>query len=440
MKNLENQYKQILQQYIVYGNINPDVLEQLQNEMNKNQVLKKHPYKITPPSKEGGRYMTYLFDSKNHQRQKVTAYTEQGLFKKLYEFYFPTQKETLETLYPQWVEKRKNMKLSDRTIHRNQNDWNKYYRGSKIVTRAIDRITTEDIESFFYECIREYRLTKKALNNMQLIFRDLMKLAKKKCLIITNPYDDIELNLNGCEPQNNPKDTSRVYLPEEKEKLFEQLLKRIQQHPEETDAFAVFLLFKLGLRIGEVAALRWCDIDWTSQEIHIHRMEGLQEDGTGKLPPVILEYTKNKSPYGNRYLPLSDYELSFLQRVKSINEECGYSDNDFIFYDKDGRTKIREIDNCIRTQCLCADIPVKSAHDIRRTVASEMYNQGLSLEIIRQYLGHSNIQATRGYILNNRSKQETSELIVNALSGMNKMDVLMGTQNLINEKTSEPLI
>ena len=88
MKNLENQYKQILQQYIVYGNINPDVLEQLQNEMNKNQVLKKHPYKITPPSKEGGRYMTYLFDSKNHQRQKVTAYTEQGLFKKLYEFYY----------------------------------------------------------------------------------------------------------------------------------------------------------------------------------------------------------------------------------------------------------------------------------------------------------------------------------------------------------------
>lgn len=169
-------------------------------------------------------------------------------------------------------------------------------------------------------------------------------------------------------------------------------------------------------------------------------MEGLQDDGTGKLCPVILEYTKKKSPYGNRYLPLSDYELSLLQRVKSINEECGYSDNDFIFCDKDGRTKIREIDNCIRTQCLCADIPVKSAHDIWRTVASEMYNQGLSLEIIRQYLGHSNIQTTRGYILNNRSKQETSELIVNALSGMNKIDVLMGTQNSNNEKSPEDLI
>ena len=72
-----------------------------------------------------------------------------------------------------------------------------------------------------------------------------MKLAKKKGLIVVNPFDDIELNLNGCEPENNPKDIS--HLPEEKEKLFEYLMKRIQEHPEETDAFAVFLLFKLGL-------------------------------------------------------------------------------------------------------------------------------------------------------------------------------------------------
>ena len=88
----------------------------------------------------------------------------------------------------------------------------------------------------------------------------------------------------------------------------------------------------------------------------------------------------------------------------------------------------------------CANIPVKSDHDVRRTVASEMYNQGLFLEIIRQYLGHSNIQTTRSYILNNRSKEENNELIVNALSSMNGMQVLMGTQSVIDKKTSEPLI
>ena len=52
-------------------------------------------------------------------------------------------------------------------------------------------------------------------------------------------------------------------------------------------------------------------------------MEGLQDDGKGTLRPVILEYTKKKSPYANRFLPLSDYEIALLENVKLINEEYG---------------------------------------------------------------------------------------------------------------------
>lgn len=118
---------------------------------------------------------------------------------------------------------------------------------------------------------------------MKLIFKDLMKYAKKKGLILSNPYDDIEIKVNGCKPPNNPKDESRVYLPEEKEKLFRQLNKRLMQMPFETDAYVIFLLFKLGLRTGEAVALKWADIDWVTREIHIHRMESRVEDENGML-------------------------------------------------------------------------------------------------------------------------------------------------------------
>lgn len=72
-------------------------------------------------------------------------------------------------------------------------------------------------------------------------------------------------------PPNNPKDTSRVYLPDEIEILFE----------------------------------------------------------NGELRPVIHEYTKKKSPHGNRYLPLSDLQKADPRRVfithsgidKQIEEE-----------------------------------------------------------------------------------------------------------------------
>lgn len=78
-------------------------------------------------------------------------------------------------------------------------------------------------------------------------------------------------------------------------------------------------MLKLGLRIGEVVALKWSDIDWLTFEIHIQRMEGKSNNKNGDLRPLIHEYTKKKSPYGNRYLPLSDYEISLFQRVKDMN-------------------------------------------------------------------------------------------------------------------------
>ncbi|WP_313131579.1 tyrosine-type recombinase/integrase [Anaerocolumna sp.] len=89
------------------------------------------------------------------------------------------------------------------------------------------------------------------------------------------------------------------------------------------------------------------------------------------------------------------------QAVKCISEEAGYSDGNFIFCDKVGRTKIREVDNCIRAQCTRAGIEVKSAHDIRRTVASEMDRKKIQIEDIRWYLGHNDIVTTRTYIMNN---------------------------------------
>ena len=80
MKNSENQYHQILQYYLSCGMKTADVLEQIEYNMNKKLVLEKHSYKNTPATKEGGRYMTYIFDTEKNQRQKITSYSEKGLY------------------------------------------------------------------------------------------------------------------------------------------------------------------------------------------------------------------------------------------------------------------------------------------------------------------------------------------------------------------------
>ncbi len=148
-------------------------------------------------------------------------------------------------------------------------------------------------------------------------------------------------------------------------------------------------------------------------------METLDTGVDGKHHPVVVNHTKKRSSYVNS-IPLSDYEIEIFEKVKSINIDYGYKDDDFVFCDSDGRTKIREIDNRIHKLCTKTGIDVKSAHDIRRTVASKMHKNVIPLEMIRQSLGHSTLDTTIGYIYNNNTKEETSRLIQNTLSTLNK--------------------
>jgi len=195
------------------------------------------------------------------------------------------------------------------------------------------------------------------------------------------------------------------------------------EHPDVTDAYAVFLLFKLGIRIGEVAALKEQDIDFKNNEIHIQRMESKEKDENGKFIPVVVDYPKTEN--SNRFLDLDDYDMDLLTKVLEINDTYGYYDNDFIFVDADGRTKIREVDHRIRKCCKSAGIEIKSAHDIRRTVASEMHANHVPIELIRDLMGHSCTSTTWDYIYDNNEKAERKRIIRDALSTMNR---LKGTQ------------
>lgn len=407
----------LLKEALDDSTINIDALK-IVNAMKKVKVNEVHSYVITPANVPSGRWQTYI-KSEDGKRRKVSAMSENALYDKLYEHYFCTTK-TLNALYPEWLEKRRNENISSRTIVKNKEHWRKYYLNTKFVDIPLAKISSTDIEDFLYSCMKKYPMSCKTLNNMRFILKDMLKFSCRKGLIKDNPYNDVEIKTSSCIPEVHKNDSSRVYNQEEVEKLFKVITYELSDYPENTDSYAILILFKLGLRIGEVSALKFSDIDYTNKEIHIHRMETLDTGADGKQHPVVVNHTKKRSPYGDRYIPLSDYEIEIFEKVKSINIDYGYKDDDFVFCDSDGRTKIREIDNRIRKLCNKAGIDVKSAHDIRRTVASEMHKNGIPLEMIRQYLGHSTIETTIGYIYNNNTKEETSRLIQNALSNLNK--------------------
>ncbi|MCF8020269.1 MAG: site-specific integrase [Vallitaleaceae bacterium] len=414
---MSNDVERLLLEALNDGKINVNVLETI-DSMKKQKVNNIHDYTITPPKTSLGRWQTYI-KGDDDNRKKITATTETKLYRKLYNYYFINVIPSLKDVLPEWLDKKRSENVSPRSIRRYENFWNKYYADEKIIQIPVNKITSTMIEEFFHKIIREHCMTVKELNNMKYPFKDIMKMVRRNGLTQHNPYEESEIKTYACKPPKRQSDTSRVYLPKEKLKMFHELNREINDYPAVTDCYAIFLLFKLGLRIGEVVALREADIDYENNEIHIHQTETLELNHDGILKPIVVEHTKKKSIYGDRYLPLGDYELRLIETVRGINAEYGFKDENFLFIDENGRTKARAIDNRIRKLCNKAGIPVKSAHDIRRTVASEMHTNGVPVEIIRQFLGHADIKTTWSYIFNNQNKAKTSQIIQRSLSQMN---------------------
>ncbi len=417
-----------LQKAFSNGTITAEMLDMIETEMTKQKLLSVHPYSITPPKDNSSRWMTYI-KCQNGKRKKLAAQTESELMLMLKKHYFEETVVTLESLFPEWLEKRKAEGTSSRTLRRNVNDWDKFYSSSKIISVPLLKLTFEDLESFLYGCINEYQLTIKAYQNMSFIVKDLLKYATRKKLIFDNPWNLVEIKLKGCKPVTKRNSSSRVYMQDEKEKLF-QVLNQLLSSAPDIRAYAIFLMFKLGIRLGELVALKWSDVDETEMKIHIHRTETkIVNIENGKSEYVVVDHTKKKSVYGDRFLDLDKYDMQLLRSVGSFTNANRAEADGFIFCNSSGRIKSHNIDRYLRRCCNLAGIDTKSSHDIRRTVASDLFNNNVPITVIRDYLGHSDMQTTQGYILDNLDNEKKKKSIITALSSNNGFSVLKCTHS-----------
>ena len=140
------------------------------------------------------------------------------------------------------------------------------------------------------------------------------------------------------------------------------------------DYAILLLLVRLGLRAGEVAAIRLDDIDWRHGEILV-RGKGARLD---RLPlPVdageaLVSYLRRR--------PRSEYRGLFL---------CVLAPR--------GPVNGEVISATVRSACLRAGLAPVGAHRLRHTAATEMLRAGASLAEIAQVLRHRHLKTTAVY-------------------------------------------
>lgn len=90
------------------------------------------------------------------------------------------------------------------------------------------------------------------------------------------------------------------------------------------------------------------------------------------------------------------------------------------------------IDRGESTSDLRKEVLIKRSHKIRKTYASRLSAAGFPIDRIREYLGHSSLQTTLGYIYDPLSESERKDLLEAAFSpwhsnGTPKLPKIMGS-------------
>jgi integrase len=144
------------------------------------------------------------------------------------------------------------------------------------------------------------------------------------------------------------------------------------------NAFLVTAL-KTGLRVGELLALKWEDLDLVAGRLVVRRTLWRDQEGAPKSGRM-------------REVPLSNEAIATLKAHRHLKGK-------YVFCESDGRrlthSRVKEV---VPRTCTRAGLPTRlTTHDLRHTFASHLVGRGVALKAVQELLGHATIEMTMRY-------------------------------------------
>ena len=245
--------------------------------------------------------------------------------------------------------------------------------------KEIQEITNADIRRFA-NSIRD--LSQSRINMALLCLRNIFETAIDNDLIAKNPCKNIT-----CKSKQE-KQVKRTYDENSVERLCES---------DHKYSIYVHILLRMGLRCSELCGLRWKDIDLEKGTISI--TQALTVDNWR----VFIDVPKSKNSVRRLNVP-----EDLLSRLRSVKEE----DREEYLAMKDGKhiTPAHFGDVILRPFYEHEGVPANerlSAHELRHTCGTLMYEQTKDIYHVSRFLGHSDINiTTKTYVHSEMQEQK----------------------------------
>lgn len=263
----------------------------------------------------------------------------------------------------------------------------------KLGNYYLNELNHKVIQDFLLELSKNGRkdnnggLAEKTIKDITIIIKGSIKKG-----INEDKIKHIELTFNY--PKDNKENKLYVLTKREQNKITNYVLENINSRN-------IGLLISLysGIRIGELCALKWEDVDFKKNSLTINKtiQRVYIKDKDKNISKVIITTPKTKN--ANREIPINKDFLEILKKIKSDKKNYILTGNEKYIEPRTYRKYFNKILDELKIKHF-------NFHSLRHTFATNCISLGVDYKTVSELLGHANVNITLNLYVHPRYSQK----------------------------------
>ena len=271
--------------------------------------------------------------------------------------------------------------------------YNYVYKIEKYLNPIFNGKKINDFKNFnFEELINNLseELSSKTIKDIVSILKAIIKYSEKEFKRKLNPEEAIV-------PKTNKRE---VAILSKKEK------RKIERYCKESGTLrdiGILVCLYTGVRVGEICALKWKNIDLDKKMIYIEKtMQRIVKKGDKSK--IIVDTPKSQNSI--RAIPISNKLYQILKPLREQNDDESF----FLTGEKERYIEPRNYQYMFKRILRILKIKKYKFHALRHTFASECIEVGMDVKALSEILGHASVDITLNIYVHSSYKQKRKYL------------------------------